>query len=78
MLAKSVIGLDELDSTGDILLAASLFGVKNRDAGWSTGLSILTAMANVLPELDPADRRMALYHGARARRALHRGPAAEL
>jgi nitrite reductase/ring-hydroxylating ferredoxin subunit len=63
VLAKSVIGLDELDSTGDILLTAALFGVRNRAAGWSTGLSILTAMANVLPSLDPADRRLALYHG---------------
>ncbi|HEY7270996.1 MAG TPA: Rieske (2Fe-2S) protein [Dehalococcoidia bacterium] len=63
VLAKSVIGLDELDSTGDILLAAALFGVRNRAAGWSTGLSILTAMANVLLSLDGDDRRLALYHG---------------
>ncbi len=63
VLAKSVIGLDELGAADDILLAASLFGVNNRAAGWSTGLSILTAMANVLASVDDADRRLALYHG---------------
>jgi nitrite reductase/ring-hydroxylating ferredoxin subunit len=63
VLAKSVIGLDELDSAGDVLLMAALFGTRNRAAGWSTGLSILTAMANVLPSLDAGDRRLALYHG---------------
>jgi nitrite reductase/ring-hydroxylating ferredoxin subunit len=63
VVAKSVIGLDELGATSDILLTASLFGLKNRAMGWSTGLSILTAMANVLPHLDAADRRLALYQG---------------
>jgi hypothetical protein len=63
VLAKSVIGLDELGATNDILLSAALFGLKNRAMGWSTGLSILTAMANVLPRLDAADRRLALYQG---------------
>ena len=61
--AKSVIGLDELDATGDLLVATALFGVANRAAGWSTGLSILTAMANVLPALAADDRRLALYQG---------------
>ncbi|MPZ49120.1 MAG: Rieske 2Fe-2S domain-containing protein [Dehalococcoidia bacterium] len=63
VLAKSVIGLDELGATEDVLTEAALFGVQNRDSGWSTGLSILTAMANVLPSLTPEDRRLALYHG---------------
>ncbi len=61
-LAKSVIGLDELGATKDILRQSALFGVRNRAAGWGTGLSILTAMANVLPWLDPRDRPVALYH----------------
>ncbi len=64
VLAKSVIGLHELDATGQILREAALFGVRNRASGWSTGLSILTAMANVLPELDEADRPLAVFHGA--------------
>ena len=63
VLAKSVIGLTELEATTDILRSATLFGIQNRVAGWSTGLSIMTAMANVLPSLDDADRPLALYHG---------------
>ena len=63
VLAKSVIGLDAMDETGDILRRAALFGVRYRAAGWSTGLSVLTAMSNVLPYLAPEDRPLALYHG---------------
>ena len=63
VLAKSVIGLDELGSTTDLLRKAALFGVRNRASGWSSGLSILTAMANVLPSLDLGDQPVALYHG---------------
>ncbi len=60
VLAKSVIGLTELDATTDLLRSATLFGIQNRVSGWSTGLSIMTAMANVLPSLDAADRPLAL------------------
>ena len=63
VLAKSVIGLSELDATTEALRSAALFGVRNRAAGWSTGLSILTCMANVLPSLAEEDRPLALYHG---------------
>ena len=63
VLAKSVIGLHELEDTAPLLQRAALFGVGNRAAGWSSGLSILTAMANVQPHLDEADRPLALYHG---------------
>lgn len=63
VLAKSVIGLDEYGAGNDVLVNAALFGVRNRARGWSTGLSILTAMANVLPLLQDADRPLALYHG---------------
>jgi len=63
VLAKSVIGLSELDATTDALRDAALFGVRNRASGWSTGLSILTCTANVLPALDAGDRPLALYHG---------------
>jgi nitrite reductase/ring-hydroxylating ferredoxin subunit len=63
VLAKSVLGLDELGATGEVLTRAALFGIENRASGWSTGLSILTAMANVLPHLVPGDRPLALYHG---------------
>ena len=33
------------------------------EAGWGAGLTVLTAMANVLPHLDPADRPLALVDG---------------
>ena len=64
VLAKSVIGLSELGATRDVLREAALFGVRNRASGWSTGLSILTAMANVLPVLHEDDRPLAVFHGA--------------
>ncbi len=63
VLAKSVIVQDELGASQTVLRDAALFGVRNRASGWSTGLSILTAMANVLPALDVEDRRLAVYHG---------------
>ena len=44
VLAKSVIGLSETGETGSILERAALFGARNRAAGWSAGMSILTAM----------------------------------
>ncbi|MPZ97802.1 MAG: Rieske 2Fe-2S domain-containing protein [Dehalococcoidia bacterium] len=63
VLAKSVIGLSELDETSPLLERAALFGTRNRASGWSAGLSILTAMGNVQPHLDAGDRPRALYHG---------------
>ncbi len=56
VLAKAVIGLQDDDargaeSTKEVLTKAALFGVRNRSDGWSDGLSILTAMSNVLPSL---------------------------
>src|SRR5262249_18915572 len=63
LLAKSVIGANEPEVTKDILREAALFGIGNRARGWSTGLSILTAMANVLPALSPKDLPLALYQG---------------
>ncbi len=64
VLAKAVIGLTELDSAEAVVREAARFGVRNRDRGWSSGLSILTCMANVVPYLAPTDRPRALYHGA--------------
>jgi nitrite reductase/ring-hydroxylating ferredoxin subunit len=63
VLAKSLIGLGELGDTNEVIARAAQFGLQNRAAGWSTGLSILTAMANVMPSLAPSDRPLALYHG---------------
>ena len=63
VLAKSVIGLCEVDKGSRAVEDAAMFGVRNRAEGWSPGLTILTAMANVLDDLDPQDRPLALYHG---------------
>jgi nitrite reductase/ring-hydroxylating ferredoxin subunit len=67
VMAKAVLGLvDALgaDEASNAAVAAGLdFGVRYRDSGWGPGLSVLTAMANVLPVLDPADRVLALVHG---------------
>ena len=63
IIAKSVIQLDGIGCNKEILKEAALFGTRNRAGGWSSGLSILTAMANVLPVLDIEDRPLALYHG---------------
>jgi hypothetical protein len=41
-----------------------LFGAQNRD-GWSVGLTILTALANLLPILPEEETYLALFHGAR-------------
>ncbi|MCZ6792856.1 MAG: Rieske (2Fe-2S) protein [Planctomycetota bacterium] len=42
--------------------AAALFGATEREEGWSSGLSILSAMANVLPSIADRDRARALVH----------------
>ena len=63
VLAKSVVALDEQGVTADLLRKATLFGVRNRAGGWSSGLSILTSVANVMQSVDQEDRPLALYHG---------------
>lgn len=63
VLAKSVLGLDGVATPAEVLARAAAFGVRNRAAGWSAGLSILTALGGVLDVLDPADRQAALFHG---------------
>ncbi|MFP3613224.1 Rieske 2Fe-2S domain-containing protein [Paraburkholderia sp. DD10] len=42
----------------------ALFGAQNRD-GWGVGLTILTALANLLPFLPEDEAYLALFHGAR-------------
>ena len=63
VIAKSVLGLCEAGREQEVLREAALFGVRNRASGWASGLSILTAMANVAPHLREEDRPRALYHG---------------
>ncbi|WP_245315470.1 Rieske (2Fe-2S) protein [Bradyrhizobium neotropicale] len=48
----------------EIVRQAALFGAQNRD-GWGVGLTILTALANLLPVLPEEEAYLALFHGAR-------------
>jgi nitrite reductase/ring-hydroxylating ferredoxin subunit len=62
--AKSVLGL--MDSGPDpagIVRTGIAFGTTYRREGWGAGLTVLVAMANLLPHLDPPDRSLALVHG---------------
>ncbi|MGH9286268.1 MAG: Rieske (2Fe-2S) protein, partial [Acidimicrobiales bacterium] len=62
--AKAVLALlDAGDDVGDIVRQGVDFGTAYRAAGWGAGLTVLVAMANVVPDLDPADRPLALVHG---------------
>lgn len=63
--AKSIIallrgGVDYRDIARQIVL----FGVRYRD-GWASGLTILTAMANLVPHLSEETAYLALYQGSR-------------
>jgi nitrite reductase/ring-hydroxylating ferredoxin subunit len=48
----------------DIVRQIALFGSQNRD-GWGVGLTILTALGNLLPVLPEEETYLALFHGAR-------------
>jgi nitrite reductase/ring-hydroxylating ferredoxin subunit len=48
----------------DIVRAVALFGVERRD-DWASGLTILTAMANLVPHLGEETAYFALYQGTR-------------
>jgi len=64
VVAKSVLGLlaGGVDPV-EIVRAGIDFGTAYRAAGWGAGLTVLVAMANLLPDLDEADRPLALVHG---------------
>ena len=66
VIAKAIVGLMEA-GVPDTEIAA--FGVKQRRQGWGSGLTILTAMANVLPKLDKQGRILALFQDSCTRRA---------
>ncbi len=64
VLAKSVLALLRGGTPPrEIVAIAGRFGGAYRRQGWGPGLTILTAMANVLPHLAPDDQALALYHG---------------
>jgi nitrite reductase/ring-hydroxylating ferredoxin subunit len=65
VIAKAVYGqLAANVPAADIVQQVALFGAQNRD-GWGAGLTILTALANLLPVLPEDDAYLALFHGAR-------------
>ncbi|MBW3614504.1 MAG: Rieske 2Fe-2S domain-containing protein [Actinobacteria bacterium] len=62
--AKAVLGLlDHGAPVEEVVGAGVEFGTTYRDAGWGAGLTVLVAMANVVPHLDPPERPLALVHG---------------
>ena len=62
--AKSILALRGLDvSPSEILLTGGLHGTRYRRDGWGPGLTIMTALANVLGDLSPDHQSLALYHG---------------
>ena len=65
VLAKAVNGqLAAGLSPSDVVRQVALFGTRNRD-GWDTGLTILTALGQLLPSLSEEETHLALFHGAR-------------
>jgi nitrite reductase/ring-hydroxylating ferredoxin subunit len=64
VIDKAVIGLDDagVDPAVSLRIGAT-FGTEYREAGWGSGLTTLSAMANLLPALRPEDRRRALAVG---------------
>jgi nitrite reductase/ring-hydroxylating ferredoxin subunit len=65
VIAKAVHGQLAADvPAADIVRQVALFGAQNRD-GWGVGLTILTALANLLPMLPEEEVYLALFHGAR-------------
>jgi hypothetical protein len=65
VIEKAVRGQLAADvPAADIVRQVALFGAQNRD-GWGVGLTILTALANLLPMLPEDEAYLALLHGAR-------------
>ena len=65
VIAKAVQGqLAAGVPKADVMRQAALFGAHNRD-GWGVGLTILTALGNLMPFLPVDEAYLALFHGAR-------------
>ncbi|APA89733.1 Rieske 2Fe-2S domain-containing protein (plasmid) [Paraburkholderia sprentiae WSM5005] len=65
VIAKAVHGqLAARVPAADIVKQIALFGAQNRD-GWGVGLTILTALGNLLSVLPEDTAYLALFHGAR-------------
>lgn len=65
VLAKAVLGLGrERVGYRSLIRDAVLVGVPHRD-GWGVGLTILTALGNLVPSLPDEETYLALFHGLR-------------
>jgi nitrite reductase/ring-hydroxylating ferredoxin subunit len=67
VIGKSVIAL--LDDGGDAREAFRIgleFGARYRRDGWGAGLTTLTCLMNLIPNLRPEDRARAMFHGLAA------------
>jgi nitrite reductase/ring-hydroxylating ferredoxin subunit len=65
VVAKAVHGqLASGVPPADVVRQTALYGAHNRD-GWGVGLTILTALGNLLPVLPEEETYLALFHGAR-------------
>jgi nitrite reductase/ring-hydroxylating ferredoxin subunit len=65
VIAKAVHGqLAAEVPPANIVRQVALFGAQNRD-GWDAGLTILTALSNLVPVMSEEDKHLALFHGAR-------------
>jgi nitrite reductase/ring-hydroxylating ferredoxin subunit len=63
VIAKAVLGLiGEGVDHRTLVRDAVLFGARNRD-GWGIGLTILTALANLIPSLPEEETYLVLYKG---------------
>ena len=65
IIAKAILALQASGvETTAIVRRAALYGAEQRD-GWGAGMTVLTAMANLLPHLKEETAYLALYHGVR-------------
>ena len=64
VIVKSVLALRDREVSGaEISEVGAKFGARYRERGWRSGLTILSAMNNMLPWLKDEDQVLALYHG---------------
>ncbi|MEY8351403.1 Rieske 2Fe-2S domain-containing protein [Bacillus cereus] len=64
VIAKAVVGLMEAGFPANEIAKVGIdFGTKHHQSGWGSGLTILTAMTNVLPKLDKTGQILALFQG---------------
>jgi nitrite reductase/ring-hydroxylating ferredoxin subunit len=65
IIAKAILGMTQAGvDYRDIVREAALFGARYRD-GWASGMTIMTAMANLVPYLPEEETYLALYQGLR-------------